>query len=375
MQMTPDKLTVSESLMLDVIRISASITVAYAHLSQEQFGADWANATHYARNAVAVFFVLSGFVIRYVTRRTPATLGHYLGDRASRMYSVVLPALLLTILADTIVRHWNPSFYAPWKASLTHPILHIVLSLFFLGQVWSHTVIPLTNPPYWTINYEVAYYILYGCFFYLAGSKRWLFLAAVALFYGPRVLYLAPLWIAGCLLCDLYQRWNRNGNTAAPLTIFSVAIATIVSVLSLIHTSQWQFFGENLTAPFGLIAGIGLRPEEYIFGIAWCPIFLWLLLLARQISLTPGTQFVRTTQFIAEGTFPIYLIHFPLFMLAAALLPYDHSRTAPNLCLLLGVIILGILAGHPCNIFKNWMRQHIFTSTPTRQKVLAATKS
>jgi len=102
-------LTTSESFALDIIRFVAAAVVAFGHLTQHFFSTGWMDLTFAARCAVAVFFLLSGFVIRYVTCRKQATLKHYLGDRASRIYSVALPALLFTLLADSISRHVNPA--------------------------------------------------------------------------------------------------------------------------------------------------------------------------------------------------------------------------------------------------------------------------
>jgi peptidoglycan/LPS O-acetylase OafA/YrhL len=41
----------------------------------------------------------------------------------------------------------------------------------------------------------------------------------------------------------------------------------------------------------------------------------------------------RVVQFIPEGTFPIYLLHFPLLVLLASTVPYDRA-SAPQKCLL-----------------------------------------
>ena len=52
-----------------------------------------------AHTAVIVFFVLSGFVISWAAERD-GTAREYILNRASRIYSVALPALALTWLTD-----------------------------------------------------------------------------------------------------------------------------------------------------------------------------------------------------------------------------------------------------------------------------------
>lgn len=352
------KFTVSESLMLDLVRVLASVVVAYGHLSQSYFGTGWQDQTGMARKSVSVFFVLSGFVIRYVTSRRPGTMRQYMVDRASRIYSVAAPALLITLVADTMARHCNPAFYARWAALSLHPFVSIFANLIFCGQIWAHPIAPLSNLPFWSVNYEVAYYLMYGCFFYVAGARRWLLLAAVCLFFGPRVLYLAPLWIAGCLLHDLYQRWNARGVTALRLTGFSVLMAMVWWGLTALSRSQSEvFLRAPLSKMIAMMNNVGVRPDDYIFGFAWMAIFLWLLFLARQVTLRADTTGIRVTQFIAEGTFPIYLLHFPLFIVVAACVPYNHAALAPNLAIFFGVLVLGVLAGHPGNLLKMRMRK------------------
>jgi peptidoglycan/LPS O-acetylase OafA/YrhL len=363
--MKPTPLTTSESLALDVIRVAAAAVVAFGHLTQHYFSTSWTDLTVYARCAVAVFFLLSGFVIRYVTTRRPATLGRFLGDRASRIYSVALPALLFTLLADTLARHLNPAFYANWQASYTHPLYRIGANLLFCGQLWTHGIVPLSNSPFWSVNYEVAYYLLYACWFYLAGITRWLSIAALCLFFGPRVLYLAPLWILGCALHDLYQHPKRTAITASTLTLLTTLIAffTLVST-ALAHNHPWG------PAPFVRISlSSGVRPPDYLFGLLAAAAFIPILYVARQLTLSRDNATVRAIHFISEGTFPIYLLHFPLYVLIAACIPYNHATVLPKLLIFASVLALGILAGHPCNLLKNKIRAAL--TRPTASPILA----
>ena len=57
---------------------------------------------HYGREAVIVFFVLSSFVIAYTVDQENCTLFEYAIHRISRIYLVVIPALILTPMADWI---------------------------------------------------------------------------------------------------------------------------------------------------------------------------------------------------------------------------------------------------------------------------------
>ena len=102
------RLPASSSLLLDVVRFGASVMVAVGHVTQRHFSTGWSDLTTHAVESVGIFFVLSGFVIRYTTRLKYARIGEYWIDRVSRIYSVVLPAVLFTILADWIAARANP---------------------------------------------------------------------------------------------------------------------------------------------------------------------------------------------------------------------------------------------------------------------------
>ena len=357
------RLTTSESLALDVIRVVAAAVVALGHLSIPMLSTGWPDFLFLARWAVTVFFILSGFVIRYITCLKPTTLGHYLGDRASRIYSIAIPALLFTWVADTISRHVNPGFFATWEPFYSHPLARILVNLAFCGQLWAYPVHALSNGPFWSVNYEVAYYLLYGCWFYLSGRRRWISIGILCILFGPRVLYLAPLWILGCVLHDLYQRWNHPASPSFRFTCISLGslgLLTVFYTIVCILIQHGRKFGPPAFMRISLSSGV--LPFDYLFGLAWAGIFLVLLYLARQVTLTTGGPFIRAVQFLAEGTFPIYLLHLPFFILVASSIPYNHGSTPQKLLLLAVGIVVGVLAGHPGNIFKKKIRSLIFSS-------------
>ena len=182
--MNAKRLTLAESLMLDIIRVSASVVVAFGHLTQPYFSTGWRDLTTFGQCAVAIFFILSGFVIREVTTSRASTLRGYVGDRLSRVYSVAVPALLITMVTDGVAHSINPTFYRTVVAFYHHPWQPILVNLAFCGQIWNHLVDPLSNSPYWSVNYEVAYYLAYGFFFYLTGVTRWFAIAVLCLAVG-----------------------------------------------------------------------------------------------------------------------------------------------------------------------------------------------
>ncbi len=94
----PHGLSTNASFLLDLVRFSAALMVVAAHLTHAEFPTGFHERQWLGDVAVQVFFVLSGFVIRHVTLTRSANIREYFLDRAARMYSVMLPAMALTIV-------------------------------------------------------------------------------------------------------------------------------------------------------------------------------------------------------------------------------------------------------------------------------------
>jgi len=360
-----ERLRASESLLLDFIRVSAAIMVAGGHLTGHLLSTGWTDYTILARAAVGVFFVLSGFVIRYVTCLRPGTFDGYAKDRASRIYSVVIPALVLTVLFNSIALNANPGFMAIWAKFQDHPFQRILENLIFTAQIWTRDVSPLTNGPFWSLNYEVAYYALYGCAFYLTGGKRWFWIVAIALFVGPKTLLLFPVWLIGCLGHDLYQRWNAEGNAARYLNraIAGMVVMAVVALaairldhglLSSAIRMDTLLKAESEHLKLGSDGGaLGFYAVAIFGGI----LFLRVLLSVRTLKIQESARPVRLLKFIAEGTFPIYLFHLPMYIMIAACLRYDHGSSIQKISIFFVVVTLCVLAGAPCNYIKRKLRK------------------
>src|SRR3954467_15833841 len=101
------------SLYLDVVRFAAALMVFLEHLrahTRSGFGHFWAahpfwysHFNLFSQTAVTVFFVLSGYVIAHVLATRERTPVDYVASRLARLYSVVLPALLLTAICNYLM--------------------------------------------------------------------------------------------------------------------------------------------------------------------------------------------------------------------------------------------------------------------------------
>lgn len=64
-----------------------------------------------SHTAVVLFFVLSGFVIAFTTINKNRGFLQYMEARLGRLYSIVLPGLLITALCEYLVAKFDPLLY------------------------------------------------------------------------------------------------------------------------------------------------------------------------------------------------------------------------------------------------------------------------
>lgn len=99
------------SIYLDVIRFLAAALVFVVDANYGRFTGGLPVLWRFealGNDAVMVFFVLSGFVIACISDQKERTLKTYFIRRFARLYSVSVPALVLTIVVDAIDSRLSP---------------------------------------------------------------------------------------------------------------------------------------------------------------------------------------------------------------------------------------------------------------------------
>lgn len=362
------RLPVASSLLLDIVRFGAAVMVAIGHITQTFFSSRWPDLTDHAVEAVGVFFVLSGFVIRYVTRLKYARIGEYWIDRASRIYSVIIPAILFTLLADWIAMHANPGFYAAhWGQFTDHLGSRLLQNLLFTGQFWSRRTQLFSNGPLWSLSYECLYYAIYGCAFYLRGAWRWIAAIGLVALGGPHIAFLFPLWLLGCALYELYEwlisprraDWFRRVGVHAGFAIVALTgllLHPVARLLSAVVSAIDYLALRSHHAPTDVFS---IMLIYYRVSIPAALLMLWLLVVVDGLRINGNSRGTRAIRILAEGTFPLYVFHFPLYVLIASVIPYDHANPFAKIAMLLTAVAFGVLMAFPTNRFKDGMRNRL----------------
>ncbi len=226
----------SYSTYLDIIRFVAALLVLLYHSNTNFITTDKIFLSNYGHSAVIVFFVLSGFVIAYITDTKEHNIRDYVLSRMARMYSVALPIVLITPFLDLAGEYYNPEVYAK-SGALDYWYIRVASSLLFLNEIWFFSIMSFSNTPYWSLCYEVWYYVIFAGLTFMRGEKRLIVVSLVCLFVGPKILLLFPLWYLGVVL---YRNNALNRiNWQTGLLIWLVSLVLIV--LFHRYNLQWLF--------------------------------------------------------------------------------------------------------------------------------------
>jgi peptidoglycan/LPS O-acetylase OafA/YrhL len=200
MPISVQRLSRAESTVLDFARGVAAVVVFLGHF--RPYGYAMPLPGELAHDAVIVFFVLSGYLIAYSTFRKPTDWRSYLVARVSRLYSVIVPALLVTALLAAVGTALSPDFYH--AVDKGHNALRLALTVLCMQETWWWNSSPPTNQPFWSLAYEFWYYVLFGLAVFVRGKiAKGLVVLLACLLVGPKILLLAPIWKVPILAAGL----------------------------------------------------------------------------------------------------------------------------------------------------------------------------
>ena len=151
-------LDTNESLFLDLIRALAAFFVVIDH-APTLF--DMPRAPRWGHEAVIVFFVLSGYVISYVAATRERTPHVFVVARLARLWSVLIPAMMLTVACEIIGRTLGTDPRGFSTAPIDYPFIRIGAVLVFLSETWV-SVQAMSNGVVWSLCAEFWYLSLSG---------------------------------------------------------------------------------------------------------------------------------------------------------------------------------------------------------------------
>ena len=343
-------MTKTTSLYLDLMRLLTALVVFLGHANYGRFTDGLPVIRDYkflGNDGVMVFFVLSGFVIAYVADRKEIQIVDYGVSRLARLYSVAVPAVLLTMVLDFLGTTADFRLYDGWWFQADNPLWRISANLLFINELWFSSVRLFSNGPFWSLGYEFWYYVIFGAAWYLEGRTRWLAVAAAMLIAGPKIVMLLPVWLLGVWAYRVTRAntlgegwgWALYLGSAAGYALFQhidgpklLLAWTTANLDGLFH---WSEFKWSYAMPFLSSYLIGGCAALHFVGFA-----------------AVGHRFERALSFAAPAirhfagfTFSIYLFHYPLLQFFTAATGGIADRTLKTSVILIGTLGVVYLVG------------------------------
>lgn len=296
--------------------------------------------------AVAIFFVLSGFVLTIGYFQTKK-LSIVKGLATKRYIRLMLPALASTLICLAVIKlgfannlHAAAANQSHWFLQFTHwsgeaqPVIGAIQEgILGIFTNFSGDSLKLFNPVLWTMTTEfVGSFVVFGFLFLFAESRyRWLV-------YGALFVFLFNTWmlgfILGMLLADLYSHgvFSQKKRGLAAFLLLPIGL----------------FFGAYPRAyTTGTIyEGIPIRGLEYnsvpvdfqmISTLLGATILVFAVIYIKQAANVLSWKRVSN---LGKYTFSLYLTHIPIIMtLTAGLFATFSAYMGYNRSVALAIVI------------------------------------
>lgn len=292
--------------------------------------------TAFAQESVAIFFVLSGYLVGgQVIREARSDMfkwRNYLIKRVSRLWTVLLPGLLLTALADIIAHRIGDTSnlnYGP-----TGPV-YFLCNFAFLQQ--SRCPPYGSNESLWSLAYEFWFYVLFAAgtvVFYDVARRRWMqgaiglliFLGGLGLF-GADVFRLLPSWLIGVLISNYVATRSAKprifGPSAHKRTYISLSLLGMIAGMIL---ANYIFSAQTNVSQFGRFLLVGGASAPFVF----------LLAINKPANDTRALKLVSVSGNLSYST---YVYHAPLIkLIVVALLASGATLTGAGIVIIIYAI-------------------------------------
>jgi peptidoglycan/LPS O-acetylase OafA/YrhL len=339
------------SLYLDLVRFSAALMVFLEHFREHTkhgFGFFWklhpfwySHSNPFSQTAVIVFFVLSGYVIAHVMATREGTPLEYAASRFARLYSVVVPAVLLTAACNYLIALRYPHAFEGFQSQGAVGVgLCYLGNLFFVNEFWLWPPLDLPNAPFWTMPFEASYYLAIGLCIFASGRARILGLVLLALLAGPTIVLLAPTWLLGYGAYYLSHRRQLRCDAAAALWLGTALLLLLCPEIELRFRAPLEF----LRMPD---RSLGELLASYAAAVCFATNFFAFNALSDRV--VPFFRaFSGSIRWLGSLTFALYLFHQPLLSLFTVYGVPDRSSADQAILMIGGTFLVVTTLGRFC---------------------------
>jgi len=293
--------------------------------------------TGYGHQAVIVFFVMSGYLVGSGVIRNidegKWSWRKYAVNRFTRLYVVLIPALIVGGLLDSAGIHWfgviGPYAGAGFANMFPVPVQDRLGAVPLIGNLGFLQTIGVptfgSNGPLWSLANEFWYYILFPLFWLslrLPGNtlRRVIYLGlglGVAVLIGMPILSLFGVWLLGAAIAQVTLPRTLGHSLFRWLSGLGFVSAAVLIRLNLV--------------PEGLFA-------DYFLGVMFA---LWSASTLMRSDRVCSEWYRHCARAISERSYTLYLVHLPALVFAYTWIVGSSGPWQPSLkAYATGVIVL-----------------------------------
>ena len=308
--------------------------------------------TSLGHESVIIFFVLSGFFVGGSVLKSSENFSivDYAIARLTRLWIVLVPALTLTFIIDSIIAMYFPealagSYFNIWHSApkssqdYSSSMATLLGNIFFLQTI----LVPVfgTNGPLWSLANEFWYYLIFPISAFALGNLKssvstvYRFLAYIAvimaLFWLPAGFFSGfVVWLAGVMV------WYFSNKIEKKRRFISLILSAMFFILSIAYGKS------NVLQTKTGISG------DYVLGLGFAIFCLILATWPQPTRSIFGAAVYQISTRLSEFSYSLYLTHFS-FVVIIGVFVYGTSKSAPtlkNIFVLLGWFSCLLLIGY-----------------------------
>jgi peptidoglycan/LPS O-acetylase OafA/YrhL len=348
------------SLYLDLVRFLAALVVFFVHANYDRFTSNlplvW-RLKDFGNDAVMVFFVLSGFVIAYVTDLREKTPREYFVNRLARLYSVAVPALLFTVGIDHLGAYLAPEAYNGWWFQSDQPIWRFASNLLFVNEWWFNSVRPFSNGPFWSLGYEFWYYAIFAAACFLKRPMKFVVIGIICLLIGPKIMLLLPVWLLGVQVYHVIKKQFVSESLGWFLFVGSVMLYILFRIKAYPDAIyQYMLAGLGIVTMQDYLRWSQDFPSSYIIGILVAMHFVGAAAIAPRFERIIDVC-EKPIRYLAGYSFALYLFHYPLLQFLGAMTSGFANESLRNAIVIFGSLaVIWLMGGITEGRKEDWRR-------------------
>jgi peptidoglycan/LPS O-acetylase OafA/YrhL len=328
--------------ILDIWRIVCATVVVLSHSGQlgliTHIGEHLMPVAHHA---VIVFFVISGFSVQHSAQRESLQARRFISARLSRVLSVAVPAILITFALSLLsqsmfgatVDLWQTKRWAVW----------LLFAFSFTGELWFNSIHPFTNIPFWSLNYELYYYLLFAALLVKPKGLRLALAATLVLVVGPKIIALLPCWWLGVVLYRWIDQPSRPADQPLLKSPFAFTAPSLLFLFlyGLLYVIDLPGAARAATASHHDSLHYS---KDFLHDIVLAIVFAACLAWHWRINQYQTFCIPRLVRSLAPLTFAVYALHYPMLKFGAEALP-KNTELSVNFMIILAVFVISAAIG------------------------------